>query len=354
MLWLKKNKNLVVLGVMSALIVGCAANGGFDWGKLKTFGKTLLHAVALNYTGPSMASIDTLVAAFTGQQVLRPDQQLYPGQYGYSDPYGQTQYPNTQDPYGQDPYSQYPGQQYPESEYPQYQETQYPQSQDQYTQYPDQASNQPGYPQQGWESWGEAYPDPSRRAVVPRNALTIDFALLRAVGNQYVMMPDGAVLRDGVGRSEPGDRFGIVFQTQEQAYVYIVSIDATGWAQTLFPYPDIPGFNNPVAPGQPILLPNEQLYGLDDARGTENIFVLVSRTPNRALEQALAPLRGMERSESVSARGATERVTMPMVGQRGLTGIVPGASRTENVELDRFFTAPNAGELAFSRWFVHE
>jgi hypothetical protein len=133
-----------------------------------------------------------------------------------------------------------------------------------------------------------------------------------------------------------------------------VSIDATGWAQTLFPYPDIPGYNNPVAPGKPILLPNEQLYGLDDARGTENIFVLVSRTPNAALEQALAPLRGVERSTMVASRGVTERVTMPMVGQRGLVGIVPGASRAENVSLDRFFTAPNAGEFAFSRWFVHE
>ena len=145
-----------------------------------------------------------------------------------------------------------------------------------------------------------------------------------------------------------------MFSTMEPAYVYIVSIDATGWAQTLFPYPDIPGYNNPVAPGGPILLPNEQLYGLDDARGTENIFVLVSRTPNRALEQALAPLRGVERTTMLASRGVTEQVTIPMVGQRGLVGIVPGASRAENVSLDRFFTAPNASELAFSRWFVHE
>jgi hypothetical protein len=234
--------------------------------------------------------------------------------------------------------------QYPESQYPQYPESQYP----------DQATNQPGYPDQGWESWGDPYPDPARRAIVPRNALTIDFALLRTVGDQYAMMPDGARLRDGVNRPEAGDRFGIVFSTQEELYVYIVTIDATGWAQTLFPYPDIPGYNNPVSPGKPILLPDERLYGLDDARGTENIFVLVSRVPNQALEQALAPLRGLERTQSVSSRGATERVTMPMVGQRGVTGIVPGASHAKNVDLDRFFTAPNAGELAFSRWFVHE
>jgi hypothetical protein len=231
----------------------------------------------------------------------------------------------------------------------QYPESQYPQGQ-----YPDQTANQPNYPQQGWESWGDPFPDPSQRAVVERNALSIDFALMRTLGNEFAMMPDGARLRDGVNRQEAGDRFGIVFSTNEPVYVYIVNIDATGWAQTLFPYPDIPGFSNPVAPGQPVLLPNDQLYGLDDARGTETIFVLVSRMPNHELENALAPLRGLERSALVSARGANERVTIPMVGQRGLLGIVPGANRAEGVALDRFFTAPNAGELAFSRWFVHE
>jgi hypothetical protein len=190
--------------------------------------------------------------------------------------------------------------------------------------------------------------------VVDRNALSIDFALLRTFGNEFVMMPDGARLSDGVNRPESGDRFGIVFSTTESAYVYIVNIDATGWAQTLFPYPDIPGFSNPVAPGQPVLLPNEQLYGLDDARGVETVFVLVSRTPNVQLENALVPLRGLERSAFVSSRGVEERVSIPMVGQRGLVGIVPGATRAQGVSLDRFFTAPNAGEMAFSRWFVHE
>ena len=337
-----KIKKPAVIGLISVLILGCTATGGVDWTKVKAFTGTLLHAVALNYMGPSVASVDLLVSTFTGKQVQRPDQQQYPGQYQYPDgPYPQTQYPDAQYPATQDPYSQYPGMQYPESQYPQ-------------SQYPDQAANQPGYPQQGWQSWGDPFPDPHQRAVVERNALSIEFAMLSAFGNEFVMMPDGARLRDGVNRSEIGDRFGIVFSVTEPAFVYIVNVDATGWAQTLFPYPDIPGFANPVAPGQPMLLPSERLYGLDDARGVETIFVLVSRTPNLELENALAPLRGMERSSSVAARGASERVTIPMVGQRGLVGIVPGAAQVQGVSLDRFFTAPNAGELAFSRWFVHE
>jgi hypothetical protein len=358
----KKNKRLAVLSLACALAVGCSATGGIDWSKIKQFGGTFLHAVALNYTGPAVASIDLLVSAFTGQEIQRPDQQQYPGQYQYGDAqYPQSQYPDSQYPGMQFPESQYPGSQYPDSTsaqsgYPQ-QQSGYPEQQsgypEQQTGYPQQ---QPGYPeqQQSWEPWGDPFPDPSQRAVAERNALSIDLALIRTYGNEYAAMPDGARLRDGVNRAEDGDRFGVVFATTEPAYVYIVNIDATGWAQTLFPYPDVPGFSNPVAPGQTVLLPNEQLYGLDDARGVETIFVLASRTPNYELENALAPLRGMERNASVASRGAVERVSIPMVGQRGLVGIVPGVARSQGASLDRFFTAPGTGELAFSRWFVHE
>ncbi len=373
----RKNISLITISLASIMIVGCTATGGIDWAKFKGFTGTFLHAVALNYTGPAVASVDVLVSTFTGKKVQRPDQQQYPGQYGYSDPqypqtqypepqypqtqypesqYPQTQYPETQDPQTQYPESQYPQTQYPETQdpYSQYPGMQYPESQYPSSQYPDQSANQPGYPQQGWEPWGDPFPDPSQRVVVDRNALSIDFALLRTFGDEFAMMPDGARLRDGVNRPESGDRFGIAFSTTESAYVYIVNIDATGWAQTLFPYPDIAGFKNPVAPGRSVLLPNEQLYGLDDARGVETVFVLVSRTPNVELENALVPLRGRERSAYASSRGVDERVSMPMVGQRGLVGIVPGVTQAQGVSLDRFFAAPTTGELAFSRWFVHE
>jgi hypothetical protein len=184
--------------------------------------------------------------------------------------------------------------------------------------------------------------------------LSIHLALFTMIDDKPVVMPEGAGLRDGVGRPEPGDRFGIAFASKETAYVYIVNIDATGWAQTLFPYPDVPGFDNPVSPGQQVILPNDELYGLDDQRGIETIFVLVSRTPNPELENAIAPFRGVERSQAVAARGISERVTIPLIGQRGLVGITPAASLAGSVSLDRFFTERSTSELAFSRWFIHE
>ena len=399
---IRKNKPLVVLGLTITLAAGCTATGALDIAK---FVGTIFQVAALNYTGPLVSSVDAVVTAFTGQPVQRPEVQQYPmdGQYGgqgYPDQqYPGYQYPDTQDPgyqypdsqypdyqypSAQDPGYQYPSNQYPSEQYPsqQYPSEQYPSQQPAGNQYPNQQypSQQPagnqypnqqypnqqhtsnqypdssggGYSQPSWESWGNAFPDPAARAVPDEGALSIDLALFTTVNGELVVMPDGARLRDGVGRTTPGDRFGIAFATNEPAYVYIVNIDATGWGQTLFPYPDVPGFDNPVVAGAQIILPNEQMYGLDDTRGVETVFVMVSRTPNLELESALGPLRGMERAAMVGTRGATARVSMPMVGQRGLVGVMPGANKAQNVSLDRFFTERSTNELAFSRWFVHE
>lgn len=310
----KKNKQTAVFGLILVMTFGCTATGQIDWARV---GGTFLQVAALNYTGPLVGTVDTLFTSFTGKEMQRPD-------------------------LAQNPDSQYPAPIYPEQTAG---DQGYPQQG-----YPQDAS----YPEESWDSWGDPYPDPSARANPAPTALSIDFAMLQTVPGGFAVMPDGARLRDGVGRSEAGDRFGIAFATNEQAYVYIVNIDATGWAQTLFPYPDVPGYANPVAPGNEIILPSEELYGLDDARGVETVFVLVSRTPNYDLEAALQPLRGMERTASVGARGNHARVSIPTSGQRGLLGIVPGAAQAKTASLDRYFTEAATDELAFSRWFSHE
>lgn len=322
---LKNKKTAAVLSLFAAVSIGCTATGQVDWAKV---GGTLLQVAAMNYTGPLVETVDTVYTAFTGQKLQRPEQQ-----------------------------QQFPDGSYGEPVYPEEgpSATDYPEEGPSATDFPQEAPSDTGYSQEdSWDTWGEPYPDPDPRANAAPAALAIDFAMLKAIPGGVAPMRNGEHLRDGVGRAEPGDRFGIAFATNEQAYVYIVNVDATGWAQTLFPYPDIPGYGNPVVAGREIVLPNKQLYGLDDARGVETIFVLVARTPNRELEAALEPLRGLERSASVGARGSNARVSVPTVGQRGLVGVVPGATQTETASLDRYFTAPANGELAFSRWFVHD
>ena len=312
---LKNKKTAAVLSLFAAFSIGCTATGQVDWVKV---GGTLLQVAAMNYTGPLVETVDTVYTAFTGQKLERPEQQ----------------------------------QQFPDAAYG---EPVYPEEAPSDEGFPEEVPSDEGFPEEdSWDTWGEPYPESDPRANPAPEALAIDFAMLKAVPGGVAPMRDGERLRDGVGRAESGDRFGIAFATNEQAYVYIVNVDATGWAQTLFPYPDVPGYGNPVAAGREIVLPNAQLYGLDDARGVETVFVLVSRTPNRQLELALEPLRGLERSASIGARGDKARVSVPTVGQRGLVGVVPGANQTQTASLDRYFTAPAEGELAFSRWFVHD
>lgn len=337
-------KPVLVLCAVSIAVFGCTSTGDVDWTKASKLAGTVLHAVAVNYTGSATAVVDALVEVFTDQKVDRPKKQKYPGVYEYPSSGGP---PSIQ--YGT--YDQYPGVKYEQPAFPPAKPTGSPPPD---IQYGYAKANETALSNQGWEQWGESFPAMSSGPSIDPGALQIDFSLFKGDGGEYKVLPDGARLRDGVNRPEPGDRFGIAFSTVASVYVYIVSIDATGWAQTLFPYPDVPGFSNPVRPSQPVLLPSERLYGLDDARGIETIFVLVSRTPNRELEAALAPLRGLERSASTASRSAQAHVTVPLTGQRGLIGIVPGAAVANNRPLDRYFTSPGSQEFAFSRWFYHE
>ena len=82
------------------MVVGCTATGVISLPKLAG---TIVQVAALNYTGPLVSSVDTLVTAFTGQPIQRPNVQQYPqdGQYP-SQPYPDQQYPS----------QQYPDQQY--------------------------------------------------------------------------------------------------------------------------------------------------------------------------------------------------------------------------------------------------
>jgi hypothetical protein len=255
----------------------------------------------MNYTGVYFDTVSSLVYAFTGQQIPSPDTPQDPG-------YADAQLGAV-------------------------------------TVTPDGG---------GWQEWGEPIPSADTRAAEPDGSLSIDFAMIRRSSDGLSLIEDGDTLRDGVNRPEEGDQFGIAFGVSEQVYVYITSVDATGWGQTLFPYPEVVGFDNPVRPGTQVFLPGKSMYGLDDARGVETIFLLVSRAPREDLEQVLEPLRGKERNTFIGARGNSARVTIPLVGQRGIGAVTASETRSGNLQLDRYIGKPGENEIAFSRWFNHE
>ena len=88
------------------------------------------------------------------------------------------------------------------------------------------------------------------------------------------IMRDGAVLS-----SADSDTFQILLASSVDAYVYVYAVDSTAWIQRLYPDAER-GHQNPVPAGAEILLPRpEHYFGLDEYKGTEEIWFLASPEP---------------------------------------------------------------------------
>jgi hypothetical protein len=186
--------------------------------------------------------------------------------------------------------------------------------------------------------------------------LALEFALLRRTQTgALVSIEDGDVLTDGRGDPQGGDRFGIHLSVAESAYVYVVSADATGWIQPLFPL-EAPGYANPLPAGARLFLPARgQWYALDQARGVETFYFIASTEPLSELERLLAPFAGQERPPTKNVEYAS--VEQPELITRGVVKTRPGetaAPGAGSVATQRFLGAAGEGELVVTRWFRHD
>jgi hypothetical protein len=186
--------------------------------------------------------------------------------------------------------------------------------------------------------------------------LALEVALLRrTTGGGSRAIDDGDVLEDGRGNPEDGDRFRIFVSPSSQAYVYVVSADATGWIQAIFPQ-DLPSDTEPVAMGTQIVLPPAgDWYRLDQARGVETFYFIASRRRLADLEAVLTPFVGQERPP---AKGfAYEAVTKPTILTRGIAdtktadqSIGAGDDATPR----SFLAAAGESAIIVTRWFHHQ
>jgi len=196
----------------------------------------------------------------------------------------------------------------------------------------------------------------------PVGAPSIDAGLVgKAADGSLLLLESGATLH-GPGNGYPGDRVGVAFAPANDAYIYVVAFDSTGWIQGLYPDPVL-GHRNPVPAGQEILLPSDELFGLDNVTGIETIYVLASNNPRPDIESQLAPFFGKERPPSASA--VYRSVTKPIIISRGLTGLRPASVNQAGYQsdaandqpplvMDSFLAADNANELVITLWFNHE
>ncbi len=207
---------------------------------------------------------------------------------------------------------------------------------------------------------------PTQLVETPVNAppLGLDVAVLRelVVDGRSVPVPveDGDILRDGVGRDTTGDNLKVKVQASAECYVYVVSVDATGWAQPLFPGGLAGAGSNPVRAGQALELPagSDWLY-LDEYRGVETLYFLASRERRTDLEETLTELAALTRPPLSNPTPVEQPATLA----RGFSGTRPGAAPTMVTGSDgakhqavaqSFMANAGSADLVITRWFRHD
>jgi hypothetical protein len=191
---------------------------------------------------------------------------------------------------------------------------------------------------------------------VPAEPIAVDVALVRQTPDRrVVLMNDGESLRGDPANPERGDKFKLVVRTNCDCYVYIVTVDGSGWAQGIFPG----RYANPLRADQEYAFPEgPNWYALDQVPGIETFYVVVWPQPRPDLEESISKVAGNERPRG---RGA-ERVSSAPVIPGGFARTAAGHGTTVRSEtgqpaqvtpLTYVAKAPGEG-VTVTRWFRHE
>lgn len=192
--------------------------------------------------------------------------------------------------------------------------------------------------------------------------IELDVALVKQVttpdGTRVAAVQDGEVLHDGGGNPLAGDRFKVVFRTNCVCYVYVVSVDGSGWVQRVYPAPGSQG-GNPVAANQEFAFPvGSQWLSLDQTKGIETYFFVASPGPRPDLEEALNRLEQHERPTGAIVAKVDEPAVIPAgfgAKGQGLQAMVTRDAEAPAYVVPISYQAGGPGEdVRVTRWFRHE
>ena len=193
--------------------------------------------------------------------------------------------------------------------------------------------------------------------------LALDIAVLKEnmVRGELMLVPieDGFVLRDGREDQLQGDRFRLVFRANQECFVYVVGIDATGWVTPLFPAWHT-SHKNPTEPAVEYQLPDaEYAFSLNEYRGVEHIYFIASHERRTDIEEIFATFEGQGQTQPPPA--AADRVVEEAVVSRGIDTTAEGQDivvETSGVEFlltpTTFLSKVSDNDLVITRWFRHE
>ena len=124
-------------------------------------------------------------------------------------------------------------------------------------------------------------------APKPENGtpLGLKYTILRKSGDDMVEVPPDTVFH-------AGDRVQLSVQTNGPGYLYIVNRGTSGTWRPMFPSPEVADGDNHVDGWNAKVLPAGARMVLDNQTGTEDLFIVFSRTPEDSLENMIYSLRG--------------------------------------------------------------
>jgi hypothetical protein len=331
-------------------VVGCGSVAPFAPLAVK-WGADLISAAATNYSPQYSKQLESLLLAvysdqvakrMPGQQVGQAGQVAYPSSAGQAQPYPAPAYPAS--PTQADPYPSIGA----ASSNP----------------YPSQASSLAST-QQG-ATTNASSPYPSIGSSQTTSPISLDVAILAqrasdraARRTEPVPIQDGEVLRDGGSDPRKGDVTKFSFRTNCDCYVYVIGVDATGYVARIFPEKG----GKPVRANQQYVVPQGTTwYGLDQYKGTEQVFFIASRKPRQDLEKSLQQLAQTPRSTLSRNYRPVREAALPDPASRGLVKVNMGTKSTVSSESGQpysftpqaFAAQPGSDDVVVTRWFRHE
>ncbi|BCA53322.1 hypothetical protein W02_04620 [Nitrospira sp. KM1] len=309
-----------------------------------------------------------------------PYQQVPPNPYGSQSPYAGSGYPPQQMQPGYDPNVSYGGggapvQSYgqPQPGYGQQPQMNYSQPQGAYGAAPSYGGQPPvqqqygggvapGQPYMAQPYGSQQYAPPIYSRSVDTDLVAVDVALIRqnltAHGKEIVLMNDGDVLRDGGANAQAGDRFKLVIRTNCDCYLYIMSIDGSGWAEAVYPRNGLSTVN-PVKKDLEYAFPDGPYwFSLDQVKGIETFFVVASLNRRTDLEESFAQIASETRPSGTIVAKVEEPPVIPRgVGSatpRGIITVKDESGDSAKLTPLSYAASQTGQDVTVTRWFKHE
>ncbi len=115
-------------------------------------------------------------------------------------------------------------------------------------------------------------------------ALGLKYTILKLVGGDMVEVPPSTVFH-------AGDKIQFSVQTNGPGYLYIINQGSSGMWKPMFPSSEVEDGNNRVDGWASYTLPPKARMVFDEQKGTEKIFIVLSREPEPDLEKLIYSLQ---------------------------------------------------------------